>query len=126
MKKILDQCKHFIKDDGMVFLCEFSYVDQPNNDFAHEMCTAKVVPGRVPQPFEPFHFFIDSAPNNPFEIFNIPANVMFQAAMEVGYGQVHYQLQYPNPEYEHNPIIRSYIDDCDGTDYLMRLKIKRD
>ena len=84
------------------------------------------MPGHVPKPFESFHFFIDLAPNSPFEIFNIPANVMFQAAMDAGYGQVHYQLQYPSPEYENNRIVRSYMDDCNGPDYLMRLKIKRE
>jgi ubiquinone/menaquinone biosynthesis C-methylase UbiE len=40
LKKLLDQCKKCIKDNGMIFICEFSYVDQPKNDFAHEMYTA--------------------------------------------------------------------------------------
>ena len=86
------------------------------------MYTACVHEGQEPKPFEPFYFFIDTQPDSPYEIFNIPAYVMLQAAMEVGFKQSTYQLQYASPEYENHEIYRAYKDECNGTDYLMRLR----
>ena len=122
LTKILAQCKKNIKPDGMVFITDFSYVEQPCNNFVHEMYTATVVPDQKPKLFEPFHFFTDMAPEHPYEIFHIPANVMFQAAIEVGFKQATWQLQYASPEYEKHPMCVAYKQDCNGPDYLMRLK----
>jgi ubiquinone/menaquinone biosynthesis C-methylase UbiE len=80
LTKILDNCRKSLKPDGMMFLCEFSYVEQPCNDFFYEMYTAPVVANTPPVPFEPFNFFIDSAPDYAFEIFHIPANTMLRRA----------------------------------------------
>ena len=53
----------------------------------------------APAPFEPFNFFIDKAPEYAYEIFNIPSDVMFKAALKAGYEKVDFELQKPNPEF---------------------------
>ena len=45
----------------------------------------KPIGPNAPEPFEPFNFFIDKAPEYAYEIFNIPSDVMFRAALKAGY-----------------------------------------
>ena len=85
------------------------------------MYTERRVPGTDPKPFESFNFYIDKNPEARYEIFNIPADVMFKAAKEAGFNRIEYTLAYPNPEYKDNEIVRKYIDKCKATDYVMKL-----
>jgi hypothetical protein len=39
----------------------------------------------VHKEFKPFTFIIESAPNSPFAIFNIPNYLMFKAGSEAGF-----------------------------------------
>lgn len=56
----------------------------PNDNFWGGMYT-KQVKDEPPKEFEIFNFFIDSAPDHAFEIFNIPADLIFKGALEAGY-----------------------------------------
>ena len=59
-----------MKDDGYILITEFSWVVQPKADFAeYGMYTAYKNGDKGPSNFEPFQFFIDTAPNEPFDIF---------------------------------------------------------
>lgn len=99
-------------------------MNQPCEDWFYGMYTKTVVPGVLPKPFEPFNFIIDKDPENPYEIFNIPAEVMFQAAGAAGFNQIDYQKCYVNPEYADNEVVRKYFDECGSPDYVMKLKVK--
>lgn len=76
-----------MKDDGYVFITDFSWVDQPKSEFGtYGMhTTAPGANGEPPKDFETFKFFIDKAPNDPFEIFHIPNHIMYKAGLEVGF-----------------------------------------
>ena len=56
----------------------------PKDNFWGGMYT-KSVRDEPPKDFEFFNFFIDSAPDHAFEIFNLPANLIFTAAIEAGF-----------------------------------------
>ena len=71
LAKIIKRCAAQLKDDGYLFIADFAYVDIPHDDFWANMYT-KLPAGRVPGEFEVFHFIIDTAPDSPYEIFNIP------------------------------------------------------
>jgi len=121
LTKILSQCRKQIKPSGMVFLTEFSYVNQPCDDWFYGMYTLTAT-GLPPKHFEPFLFHIVTAPENSFEIFNIPSDVMYKAGLDAGFTKVDYKLQYPSKEYENHPVVRKYFDECNGPDYLMKLR----
>ena len=123
LQSIISQCKNQLKPDGCLFITEFSYVNQPCDNFLYGMFTETNVKGVEPQPFETFKFIIDRAPDQPFEIFNIPAYVMMHAGMSAGFKAIDYKLQYPHPDYADNEVMRKYIDECKATDYVMRMKM---
>ena len=55
------------------------------------MYTKRKVPGVDPKPFEPFEFYIEKQPEGPpYEIFNIPSDVMFRAAKAAGFNNIEY------------------------------------
>ena len=101
-------------------LCEFHYVPMACDDWWAGMYYKPKGPN-PPEPFEPFNFFIETAPDYAYEIFNIPSNIMFKAALEAGYEKIDFELQQPNPEYEKDPAIRRYIDEVGRPDYIMKL-----
>ena len=78
--------------------------------------------GVPPADFEPFEFIIETAPDQPFDIFNIPAHVMFKAANEAGFNALDYKKQYPHPDFKNHPAVRKYIDELNAPDYIMRMK----
>ena len=92
LQEIIQQVKNQLKPDGQIFITEFSYVDQPCENFFYGMYTKKVVEGQEPKPFEPFHFIIDREPDSPYTIFNIPAHVMMHAGMANGFSKIEYML----------------------------------
>ena len=100
-------------------MTDFSYVVQPKDDWFFGMHTAQVG-SEPPKNFEIFHFFIDKAPEHAYEIFNIPADVMFKAGLEAGWQKVEYFLQYPDPEFKDHPVIKRYNTECNPTDYFMK------
>ena len=122
LTNILKRCKAQAKPDGYVIVADFSYVDQPCDNWFYGMHTGRKEPGVDPKPFEPFDFFIDRQPDSPYECFNIPADVMFKAAREAGFNKIDYTLAYPNPEFKDNPVIRKYIDECKAPDYVMKMR----
>ena len=69
---------------------DFAYLDMPKDDFWGGMYT-KMVKDVPPKEFEIFNFFIDSAPDHPFEIFNIPPYLIFNAANDAGFEQTVYK-----------------------------------
>ena len=48
---------------------------------------------------------------------------MFKAGYEAGLNHIEYIPQYPDPDYKSNPVVRSYIDSCNPTDYVMKLRV---
>jgi hypothetical protein len=84
-------------------------VEMPIDNFWAGMYTKYVKDG-PPKEFEIFNFFIDSAPNHAFEIFNIPSDLIFRGALDAGFDQLLYKKQYSNPDFENDPIIRRYLD----------------
>ena len=76
LAQILSQCKKCVKDDGYLFVADFYWVDHGGYDFWGGMCTKPKGDG-PPKEFETFEFFIDTAPESPFEIFHIPHYLMF-------------------------------------------------
>jgi len=78
---------------------------------------------REPGHFETFKVHIVTAPDHDgFECFNIPADLMEKAGKEAGLSNVLWQLQYPDPEFAENEVIRKYMVDCKMPDYLMKLQ----
>ena len=51
----------------------------------------------APPNFECFNFFIDKAPNDAFEIFQIPSYLMMRAGIDAGFKECDFKLQYPDP-----------------------------
>ena len=97
---ILRQSKKMMKDDGYLFITDFSWVRMPKEDLAdYGMYTNYKDLENGPPNFEIYQFFIDKAPNDPFEIFNIPNDVMFKAGYEAGFTSCDFTLQYPDPCY---------------------------
>lgn len=84
LASILSQCRKQTKDDGYMFIADFSWVDIPNENFWAGMYT-KPSGDAPPKEFEPFKFFIDKAPDSPFDIFHIPNYLMFKAGYEAGF-----------------------------------------
>ena len=82
--------------------------------------------GVEPKEFETFDFYIETDPENPYEIFNIPASVMFKAASAAGFGRIEYKLAYSHPDFKNNPVMRRYIDECKSPDYVMKMKFSLD
>ena len=82
-------------------------------------------PGVPPREFEGFNFFIATAPDHAFKIYNIPASTMMKAGMESGYEWIDYRKMYANPDFADHPVIQRYLVECNGPDYIMRMKVKR-
>mmetsp|Transcript_17915 Transcript_17915/g.30471 ORF Transcript_17915/g.30471 Transcript_17915/m.30471 type:complete len:154 (+) Transcript_17915:210-671(+) len=83
-RSVLSQCKKMVKEGGFVLLADFQYVDIPQDNFWAGMYT-KRVGAESPKEFEPFHFFIENAPESPFQIIHIPCHLMFRAGHEAGF-----------------------------------------
>jgi len=75
LKKLIIQCKEYIKEDGYVIVTDFSWVEAPKDNFWAGFYTESY--DKKPKDFEKFKFIIETAPNQPYDIFNIPANIMF-------------------------------------------------
>ena len=86
------------------------------------MYTKPVVEDSPPKEFEVFNFFIQQAPDSPFEIFHIPNSTMIKAGLEAGFKVVEHKLQYPDPEVKDDKVIRRYIEECHPNDYLIKLR----
>ena len=105
--KMLTRCKSMIKDDGCVFVADFSWVVQPCDDWFFGMYTKTITPnGPPPKEFEPFHFQFDKDPEHPYEIFEIPSHLMYQAALQAGFGQIDTKLAYSHPDFRDHPAMK--------------------
>ena len=86
-KDILSQCKKVLKPGGHVLLCDFEYVKIPNENFWCGMYTSE----ERPEEFKTFKFYIDTQPDEPYEIFNIPVQNMFLAGKMAGFDNITYR-----------------------------------
>jgi len=70
-----------------LFVADFQYVNIPNENFWAGMYTnsPNEDQDKAPEVFQPFQFFIDQAPESPFEIFQIPNHLMMKAGFEAGF-----------------------------------------
>merc|ERR1712079_488256 len=120
---ILKRCAAQLKPDGYMFIADFCWVKQrEDQEFGmHTACPTNEENG--PEEFGIFHFFIDTAPGEAFEIFHIPNHVMFKAAYQSAkFDHIEHKPQYPDPAFRNNDKIRSYLDECNPSDYLMKFK----
>jgi ubiquinone/menaquinone biosynthesis C-methylase UbiE len=107
LREILIQAKKLIKEDGYVCVVDFSYYPTPTDMvLGYENRMAGDHP---PKNWEIFHFKIDICPTD-FEIFQIPAEVLLQAALEAGFKNISYTAQYPNPKYENNEQMKLMLE----------------
>ena len=120
LKKLILQCKEYIKEDGYVIVTDFSWVEAPKDNFWAGFYTESY--DKKPKDFEKFKFIIETAPNQPYDIFNIPANIMFQAGMEAGFKNIDFKLQYSNPKYKDHSVIKRYMEECKSPEYVMIMK----
>ena len=81
-----------MKDDGYLFITDFSYVYQPKELVSEFGMYTSTRYGGPPPDFKVFNFFIDRAPNDPFEIFQISADLMFKAGMDAGFKTCDFKL----------------------------------
>ena len=117
------RCAAQLKPDGYMFIADFCWVKQrEDQEFGmHTACPTNEENG--PEEFGIFHFFIDTAPGEAFEIFHIPNHVMFKAAYQSAkFDHIEHKPQYPDPAFRNNDKIRSYLDECNPSDYLMKFK----
>eukprot|EP00341_Mesodinium_pulex_P010369 CAMPEP_0116974540 /NCGR_PEP_ID=MMETSP0467-20121206/55234_1 /TAXON_ID=283647 /ORGANISM="Mesodinium pulex, Strain SPMC105" /LENGTH=179 /DNA_ID=CAMNT_0004666713 /DNA_START=246 /DNA_END=785 /DNA_ORIENTATION=+ len=123
LASLLKQCSKQLKPNGYLMVADFTWVDQPKDNFWAGMYTSTqhLVNGTHKE-FAPFQFFIDRAPDCPFDIFHIPSYLMFKAGRECGFKNITYKEQYPNPDYKNDPVVRRYFDQCDPEDYLIKFK----
>ena len=107
-----------------MFVADFSWVDQPKDNFWAGMYTSTENMGEngTHKEFLPFQFTIDKAPDSPFDIFHIPNYLMFKAGYEAGFQNIEYQNTYPDPAFQSDPVVRRYVDTCKPSDYLMKFK----
>jgi SAM-dependent methyltransferase len=90
--QIIKQSKKWVKQGGYLHITDFSYVHQPKELFdLFGMYTATKY-GGAPPDFEYFHFFIDKAPFDAFEIFQIPSHLMMKAGIDAGFTECDFKL----------------------------------
>lgn len=111
-----------MKDDGYLFITDFSYVYQPKELFDEFGMYTSSKYGGAPPDWKVFNFYIDKAPNDPFEIFQIGPNLMMKAGIDAGFKECDFKLQYPDPEVSQNATMRKYLNEHNPSDYLMKLK----
>merc|ERR1711872_308656 len=125
LAKIIKRCSEQVKSDGFLFIADFSWVEQPCDNFFFGMYTSFDGEGKSPKEFEIFNFYIDNAPEFAFEIFHIPNYLMFRAGYEAGFDHIEHFPQYPNPDFKDDKMIRRYLDECNPSDYLMKFKFMK-
>ena len=119
--RLLTQCRKQVKNDGYLMIADFCWVKMPCDGFWGGMYTNHP-DENGPKPFETFDFFIDRAPESPFKIFNIPAEIMFKAGFQTGLKHIEYKPQYPDPKFKDDPAVRRYLDECNPSDYIMKYR----
>lgn len=122
LQKLISQASKVLAPDGYLFIADWQYVQIPEDNWWAEMYTS--VKGEDPQPkeFEPYDFFIKTAPKSPFEIFHIPSYLMVKAGLEAGFGIVEHKLQYPDPEVKDDEVVKRYVNECKPNDYLIKFR----
>lgn len=121
LKKILTQCRKLVKDDGYVLITDFSWEYCPSADNEMNGSYSTHPNGEAgPEPFGTFQFFIPQAPNDAYEIYNIPSSIMHRAGIDAGFTTCDFKLQYPNPEKREHPTVKKWLKDNQYTDYIMK------
>jgi len=124
LSKLLSQCRNLVKEDGYMFIADFSWVAMPQDNWWAGMYT-RAPNDRQPKEFEVFIFVIDEAPEMMYEIFHIPNYVMIKAGLEAGFQMVEHKMQYPDPTAKNNPAVRRYIEECNPSDYIIKFKFQK-
>jgi len=65
---------------------------------------------------------IEHSPETKYEIFHIPSHLMFKAGAAAGFNTINHKVQYPDPEYTNDPVVRRYLNECNPSDYLMHFR----
>ena len=97
LTSFLSQLKKFVKEEGFMIISDFSYSNMPCDNFSIGWYNDTYDEFKPPKAFDPFKFFIDTEPDHVYQIFNITSESMFKAILKVGYSQIEYIRQYPDP-----------------------------
>ena len=122
LTSFLSQLKKFVKEDGFMIISDFSYSNMPCDNFSIGWYNDTYDEFKPPKAFDPFKFFIDTEPDHVYQIFNITAESMFKAILHVGYSQIEYIRQYPDPSKIDDPAIKKYWKDTPSPDYIFKVK----
>ena len=85
LAKLISQCSKWVKEDGYLFIADFQYPVMPLDNWWAEMYTTYDGEGKEPKAFEIFKFIIQTAPDHPYDIFQIPYELVFKAGIEAGF-----------------------------------------
>ena len=122
LTSFLSQLKKFIKEDGFMIISDFSYSEMPCDNFSIGWYNDTYDEFNPPKAFEPFKFFIATKPDHTYQIFNITADSMFKAIVKVGYSEIEYFRQYPDPSKINDPAIIKYWKNTLSPDYIFKVK----
>lgn len=123
LEKFFFQCAKTVKEDGYLFVADFSWVRIPQDGFWMGQYTQfGTKDSDSPDEFETFDFIIEKEPDKAMKIVNIPSYLMYKAGSRAGFNQVVVKPQYPHPAYKNNKVIRRYLDTCGPCDYLIKFK----
>jgi hypothetical protein len=130
LTKFFKACRRLIKDDGYLFIAEFNFTIQPCDDWFFEMYVKSKTPdnpGGWPKEFEPYNFYICTAPDVDYVMYHIPANTMMKSGMAAGFDRMEYRRMYPNPTFKDHPMMVRFLgkSGCDAPDYILKLWMHR-
>ena len=106
-----------------MLLVDFEYVPIPCESFWMGMYTKFEGEGERPKPFEPFKFFQEKSPECGYDIYHIPAELIFKASIQVGLTKVNHKLQYPHESIAQDPRFLRYKNECKPHDYIFKLEL---
>ena len=112
-----------MKPDGYLLITEFSWVQLTKEDgFGMYYSSHQSVPSN----FGSFQFFIDTAPGEAFNMFQIQPYLYHKAGYEAaGFDYMEQIPQYPDPKLKNDPKIRKYLDVIKPCDFLLKFKTIR-
>ena len=120
---LLKRCKESLKPGGYVLLVDFEFVPIPQENFWLGMYTTFEGEGSRPKAFETFKFYQDRSPTMAYDIFHVPAELIFKASVEVGLTRVEHKLQYAAESIAQDPRFLRYINECKPHDYIFKLQV---
>ena len=90
LAKFFSLCVALIKDDGFLFVTDIYWVRFPQNGFwLGWYNTFGTKDTDSPKEFESFNFYINTAPDHAFKIYNVPSYLLFKAGHSAAWFHSH-------------------------------------